>query len=65
MLALFVYKLIGPMGHWYELGFANNDDDLGRAYLGALAVQLAASVIGGWLGNRLFCRWRQKRLRRR
>jgi len=65
MLALFFYKLIGPVGQWYELNFAKNDADLSRAYMVALAVQLAALIGGSWLGNRLFCRWRQKRLDRR
>lgn len=54
------YKLIGPVGHWYEFNFAQNDHDLGRAYMVALAVQLAALMLGGWLGNRLFRRWRGK-----
>lgn len=65
MLGLFFYKLIGPVGHWYELNFAKNDDDLSRAYTVALAIQLGALPAGGWLGDRLFRKWRQKRLGRR
>lgn len=65
MLALFFYKLIGPAGQWYELNFAKNDDDLSRAYMVALAIQLVALPAGGWLGDRLFRKWRQKRLDRR
>ncbi|HEX7863975.1 MAG TPA: hypothetical protein VF555_03455 [Variovorax sp.] len=60
-LGFVFYKVIGPMGHWYELNFAQNDDDLGRAYMVALAVQLAALIVGGWLGDWVFRKWRQKR----
>lgn len=65
MLGLFFYKLIGQVGQWYELNFAKNDDDLSRAYMVALAIQLVALPAGGWLGDRLFRKWRQKRLDRR
>ena len=64
-LGFLTYKVIGPVGHWYEINFAQNDDDLGRAYMVALAVQLAALIVGGWLGDRLFRKWQQKRLGRR
>ncbi|MET3179919.1 hypothetical protein EJP69_26660 [Variovorax gossypii] len=59
-LGFVFYKVIGPVGYWYELNFAQSDDDLGRAYMVALAVQLAALIVGGWLGDRLFRRWRRK-----
>jgi hypothetical protein len=62
VLGLVFYKLIGPVGHWYELNFAENDDDLSRVYMVALAVQLASLFAGGWLGDVLFRRWRRKRL---
>ncbi|MET3395581.1 hypothetical protein ABIC33_006257 [Variovorax sp. 1140] len=65
MLGLFFYKLIAPVGHWYELNFAKNDDDLSRAYMVALAIQLGALPAGGWLGDRLFRKRQQKRLGRR
>lgn len=59
-LGLVFYKLIGPVGHWYELKFARNDGDLGQAYMVALAVQLLALIVGGWLGDWAFRKWRQK-----
>ena len=65
MLGLFFYKLIGQAGQWYELNFAKNDDDLSRAYMVPRAIQLGALPAGGWLGDRLFRKWRQKRLGRR
>lgn len=55
------YTLIGPVGHWYELNFAQNDADLGRAYMVALAVQLATLLAGGWFGDWMFRMWQQKR----
>ncbi|MGJ7537381.1 MULTISPECIES: hypothetical protein [unclassified Variovorax] len=58
-LGFVFYKLIGPVGHWYELNFAKNDDDLGRAYMVALGVQLAALMTGGSLGDWVFRKWRQ------
>jgi len=61
VLGLVFYKLIGPVGHWYELNFAENDDDLSRVYMVALAVQLASLFAGGWLGDVLLRRWRRKR----
>lgn len=60
-LGFVFYKVIGPVGHWYELNFAQNDDDLGRAYMVALAVQLAALIAGGWLGDWVFRKWQQER----
>jgi hypothetical protein len=59
-LSLVFYKLIGPVGHWYELNFARNDSDLGQAYMVALAVQLLALIAGGWLGDWAFRKWRHK-----
>jgi hypothetical protein len=59
-LSLVFYKLIGPVGHWYELNFARNDSDLGQAYMIALAVQLLALIAGGWLGDWAFRKWRHK-----
>ncbi|WPH21062.1 hypothetical protein [Variovorax paradoxus] len=59
-LSLVFYKLIGPVGHWYELNFARNDGDLGQAYMVALAVQLLALIAGGWLGDWAFRKWRQR-----
>jgi membrane associated rhomboid family serine protease len=63
-LGFVFYKLIGPVGHWYELNFAKNDGDLGQAYMVALAVQLVALIAGGWLGDWVFRKWRQKQLDR-
>ena len=60
-LGLVFYKLIGPVGHWYELKFARNDGDLGQAYMVALAVQFLALIVGGWLGDWAFRKWLQKR----
>ncbi|WP_301503613.1 hypothetical protein [Variovorax sp. CAN15] len=57
--------LIAPIGHWYEMNRAQSESDLTRAFAIALAIQVLCVVAGGWLGNRLFCRWRQKRLDRR
>lgn len=59
-LGLVFYKLIGPVGHGYELNFARNDGDLGQAYMVALAVQLLALIVGGWLGDWAFRKWRQR-----
>ena len=59
-LGLVFYKLIGPVGHGYELNFARNDGDLGQAYMVALAVQLLALIAGGWLGDWAFRKWRQR-----
>ena len=59
-LSLVFYKLIGPVGHWYELNFARSDGDLGQAYMVALAVQLLALIAGGWLGDWVFRKWRHK-----
>ncbi|AGU47686.1 hypothetical protein VAPA_1c05560 [Variovorax paradoxus B4] len=59
-LGFIFYKLIGPVGHWYELNFARNDDDLGQAYMVALAVQFLALIAGGWLGDWAFRKWRQR-----
>jgi membrane associated rhomboid family serine protease len=64
-LGFVFYKLIGPVGHWYELNFAKSDDDLGQAYMVALAVQLVALLAGGLLGDWAFRRWQHKRLSRR
>lgn len=61
VLGLVFYKLIGPVGRWYEFNFARNDDDLGRAYMVALTVQLVALFAGGWLGDLVFRRWRRRR----
>ncbi|MDQ0588921.1 hypothetical protein [Variovorax paradoxus] len=63
-LSLVFYKLIGLVGHRYELNFAKNDGDLGQAYLVALAVQFLALIVGGWLGDRAFRKWRHKQLSR-
>lgn len=60
-LGFVFYKLIGPVGHWYELNFAKNDHDLGQAYMVALAVQLVALLAGGLLGDWIFRKWRHKR----
>ncbi|RSZ36496.1 hypothetical protein EJO66_14655 [Variovorax beijingensis] len=54
------YKLIGPVGHWYELNFARNDGDLGQAYMVALAVQFLALIAGGWVGDWAFRKRRQR-----
>jgi hypothetical protein len=59
-LGLVFYKLIGPLGHGYELNLARNDGDLGQAYMVALAVQLLALIAGGWLGDWAFRKWRHK-----
>lgn len=61
-LGFVFYKLVGPVGHWYELSFAKNDGDLGQAYMVALAVQFLALIGGGWLGDTAFRKWRQKQL---
>jgi|UniRef100_C5CJD8 hypothetical protein len=59
-LGLVFYKLIGPVGHGYELNFARNDGDLGQAHMVALAVQFLALIAGGWLGDWAFRKWRQR-----
>lgn len=51
-----------PIGQWYEMNGARSESDLSQAFAIALAVQALWAVIGGWLGNRLFRRWRRKRL---
>ncbi|RUR68026.1 hypothetical protein EJP67_13260 [Variovorax guangxiensis] len=65
-LSFFVTKgVLVPIGQWYEMNRARNESDLSQAFIVALAAQALCAVIGGWLGNRLFCIWRQKRLDRR
>ncbi|CAN7186631.1 hypothetical protein LJR099_000467 [Variovorax paradoxus] len=59
-LGFVFYKFIGPLGHGYELNFARNDGDLGQAYMVALAVQFLALIVGGWLGDWVFRKWRHK-----
>ena len=54
------YKLIGPVSYWYESNLAKSDDDLGRAYMVALTVQVVALFAGGWLGELVFRRWRRR-----
>lgn len=49
-----------PVGHWYEMSKAQSESDLTRAFALALAVQVSCAVVGGWLGDRLFRRWRWK-----
>ena len=63
-LAFIFYKLIGPAGQWFELNWAKSDSDLGRIFMVALAVQAISVVAGGWLGDKAFRMWRQRRLDR-
>jgi uncharacterized membrane protein len=55
--------VLAPIGQWYELNKARDFNDLSKAYVLALIAQAILVVIGGWLGDRLFCRWRQRRKR--
>ncbi|WP_432729243.1 hypothetical protein [Variovorax sp. W6] len=53
-----------PIGQWYEMNKAQDFNDLSQAYVLALVAQAILAVIGGWLGDRLFRRWRRKQLDR-
>lgn len=63
-LALSFLVAIGvliPVARWYETNLARGLDDLSDAYVLSLAVQAITAVVGGWLGDRLFRKWQQKR----
>jgi hypothetical protein len=49
-----------PVGQWYEGNRARSFDDLSDAYALSLVIQAITAVIGGWLGDRLFRKWRRK-----
>lgn len=49
-----------PAGQWYEVNRARSFDDLSDVYALSLAVQAIAAAIGGWLGDRLFRKWRKR-----
>ncbi|MGJ7504690.1 hypothetical protein ACSFBF_30335 [Variovorax sp. ZT5P49] len=56
--------VLAPIGQWYEMNKARNFDDLSDAFVLALVAQAISAVVGGWLGDRVFRKWRQKRLDR-
>ncbi|MGJ7537379.1 MULTISPECIES: hypothetical protein [unclassified Variovorax] len=53
-----------PIGQWYEMNKAQSESDLTQAFAIALAVQAICAIVGGWLGDWVFRKWRQKRLDR-
>ncbi|SDX37738.1 MULTISPECIES: hypothetical protein [unclassified Variovorax] len=53
-----------PIGQWYEMNKAQSESDLTQAFVIALAVQAICAIVGGWLGDWAFRKWRQKRLDR-
>ena len=57
--------VLAPIGQWYEMNKARDFNDVSHAYALALLAQAILFLIGGWLGDRLFRKWRQKRLDRR
>lgn len=56
--------VLAPIGQWYEMNKAQNFDDLSNAFVLALVAQAISAVVGGWLGDRIFRKWRQKQLDR-
>jgi hypothetical protein len=52
--------LIG-VGHWYELKLARSEYDLSDAFMIAVFVQALCVVAGGFVGNWLYRRWRNKK----
>jgi NADH:ubiquinone oxidoreductase subunit H len=61
---LVVKVVLVPIGQWYEMNRAQSESDLSRAFVIALAVQALCVVVGGWLGDRAFRKWRDKQLDR-
>ena len=53
-----------PIGQWYEMNKAQSESDLTQAFVIALAVQAICAIVGCWLGDWAFRKWRQKRLDR-
>jgi hypothetical protein len=51
--------LIG-IGHWYETRVARSEYDLSDAFMIAVFVQALCVVAGGFVGNWLYRRWRNK-----
>lgn len=64
-LSFLVAKVVlVPIGQWYEMNRARSENDLSQAFVIALAVQALCVVVGGWLGDLAFRKWRQKQLSR-
>ena len=51
--------LVG-IGHWYETRVARSEYDLSDAFMIAVFVQALCVVAGGFVGNWLYRRWRNK-----
>lgn len=64
-LSFLVAKIVlVPIGQWYEMSRAQSEEDLSQAFVISLAVQALCVVVGGWLGDCAFRKWRQKQLDR-
>ncbi|KAF1061049.1 hypothetical protein [Variovorax sp.] len=61
LLGVVANAVLLPIGHWYEMNRAQSESDLSQAFVIALAVQAVCVLVGGWLGNLLFGRWRRRR----
>lgn len=65
VLSFLVTKVVlAPIGQWYEMNKAQSFDDVSDAFVLSLAVQAICAIAGGWLGDRVFRKWRQKQLDR-
>lgn len=49
------------IGHWYEMNMARSEYDLSDAFMIAVFVQALCIVAGGFIGNWLYRRWRNRK----
>ncbi|MET3181839.1 UNVERIFIED_ORG: hypothetical protein ABIC43_005014 [Variovorax guangxiensis] len=61
LLGLISNVILIGVGRWYEMNVARSEYDLSDAFMIAVFVQALCVVVGGFIGNWLYRRWRNRK----
>lgn len=61
LLGLISNVILIGVGRWYEMNVARSEYDLSDAFMTAVFVQALCVVAGGFIGNWLYRRWRNRK----